>query len=330
LTAVSVIIPNLNGGEMLLACIDCIRRQSFENLELILVDNGSTDGSPQRACEKYPGLTLVSLDFNQGFAGACVKGLAHAKGVWIAVLNNDARPEDGWLAELVEAAESEPGVGMVASRVLMDDEPGRIDSLGMMAGSNGLIYLAGHGDPEEAHPDSPRFKEVFGAPAVAALYSRKMIQDIGFFEDNFFAYYEDADLAFRARWAGWKCLLANRARVRHSHSMTAKAIGLKKTYYLHRNRIRTFIRNWPFRSIIRNFHRLVFYDIITFMGAVYMDRSLDALWARSAFVAGCLSDLWWRIKHKPLRKAEAGDIDQWLTAGYPSALSVFNRKRDER
>ena len=326
---VSVIVPNLNGGEMLLECIEALKQQSFKEFEVVLVDNGSTDGSQRRAAEIIPGLTLIQLEGNHGFAGACVKAWEQAQGEWIAVLNNDAKPEPGWIEEMLEAAKSDEKIGMVASRVLQEGEGQLIDSLGMLAGRNGLIYLIGHGEPEELYPDTPRFKQVFGPPAVAALYSREMLEEIGFFEQDFFAYYEDADLAFRARWAGWNCVLANKARVRHRHSETAKAIGLSKTYFLHKNRIRAFFRNWPLMSLIRNFPRMLLYDILTTLGAVYIDRNLDAFRARFSFAALATSDMRWRLGQRHLRRVPAGEIDRWLSSDYPPALEVFKRKSHE-
>ena len=329
LVAVSVIIPNLNGGEMLLSCLAGLKQQSLQDFEVILVDNGSSDGSPQRAAQIYPGMTLLLLNANHGFAGACASAHDQAKGEWIAVLNNDAVPEPGWLEEMYEAGISEDKVGMVASRVVQDRNPDLIDSLGMLAGRNGLIYLIGHGDPVNAHPESPRFEHVFGPSAVAALYSRRMLEEIGFFEPEFFAYYEDADLAFRARWSGWNCLLANRARVRHAHSATAEAIGLCKTYFLHKNLLRTVARNWPLLSFVKNFPYLIFYDILTTLAAVYAVSGLDAFRARFAFGAGLFADLRWRFEQKPLRRVSPKDIDTWLSRGYPSALEVFQRRRNE-
>jgi GT2 family glycosyltransferase len=314
---------------MLLSCLAGLKQQRLKDFEVILVDNGSSDGSPHSASQMYPGLTLLLLNTNHGFAGACARAWDQASGEWIAVLNNDAVPEPGWLEEMYEAATSEDRVGMVAPRVVQEQDNGLIDSLGMLAGRNGLIYLIGHGDPANAHPESPRFEDVFGPPAVAALYSRKMLEEIGFFKPDFFAYYEDADLAFRGRWAGWRCLLANRARVRHGHSATAEAIGLSKTYYLQKNRLRTVVRNWPVRSFVKNFPYLIFYNILSTLAAVYADSSLDAFRAWLAFAGGFFADLCWRFEQKPLRRVPPKDIDTWLSRGYPSALELFQRRRDE-
>lgn len=324
---VSIIIPSLNGGTMLQECLCCLEKQSFKDFEVILADNASTDGSPESAKDFFPGLKVLRFNSNLGFAAACARALETAQGQWIAVLNNDAFPETGWLEESLAAAASDETAGMVAPRVIGDKEENSLDSLGMLAGRNGMSYLAGHGDKEDLHRGSARFQEVFGAPAVAALYSKTMLDEIGFFEKDYFAYYEDVDISFRARWAGWKCILADRARVRHMHSETSETIGLSKTYYLHRNRLRTIIRDWPAASILKNLPFILLDDALSFFGAVYIDGNLDAFRARVDFARALASDLRWRSGQAGIRRAHAQDIDKWLTWRYPSAIEVFRRKR---
>ncbi len=326
--AVSVIIPNYNGASLLPGCLSALGAQTFKDFEVVLVDNGSTDASIEIARVAYPGLELVSLDKNLGFAKACNEGLKVCRGDWIAVLNTDAGPKPGWLAALLAAGNSADDIGMVASRVLRGSAPDTIDSLGLIAGRNGLIYLRGLGLADAPDDELAETEEVFGPSGVAALYRRSMIESIGFFEGSFFAYYEDADLGFRARWSGWRCLLANRARVVHKHSATADAMGLGKTLYLHKNRVRTLWRNWPIRSMLTNAHRLVGYDVLSTLYAMISERSLDTFRAGLGAAGFFVSDVGWRRQQAGLRSVEPTEIDRWLTWEHPGAIETFRRKRN--
>lgn len=324
---VSVLIPNYNGAGLLPACLAGLAEQTFRDFEVIVVDNGSTDGSARLAQGVGLPLRVIELDSNHGFAAACNRGACHSRGEFVAVLNNDAVPEPGWLAALVRAAQSAAEVGMVASRVLAETEPQTVDSLGLLPAKNGLVYLRGLGEPDEPRPGQPIVEEVFGPSAVAALYRRAMLGQIGFFEEHYFCYYEDADLAFRARWAGWRCLLAHEARVRHRHSATADAIGLPKTYYLHRNRLWTIWRNWPLGAIFRHLPWLLLYNALTIWRAILFEGDLHAVKARVDALMGLGQQIQWRRTQRPLRTANPKAISAWLASDYPGLVETHRRKQ---
>jgi len=324
---ISVLIPNFNGAEVYARCLEALSRQSFRDFEAILVDNGSTDGSGRAAVRAYPWLRLIELDSNLGFTGACRRGLGESRGRWIAVLNNDAVPEPEWLAALFAATESAENTGMVASRVLSMRDPAEVESLGLLPARNGLVYLRGIGEPDRPDLELPATEEVFGPSGVAALYRREMLDQIGFFEENFFAYYEDADLAFRARWAGWRCRLANRARVRHLHSATADAINLPKTYYLHRNRFWTVWRDWPVAAIFRNLPWLCLYNALTIWRSILFEGNFHAIKARIDAVMAFGQQVQWRRSQRRWRTAAKADISRWLASDYPGLVETHRRKR---
>ena len=325
--AVSVIIPNFNGAALLPRCLEALSRQSFRDFEVILVDNGSTDGSGRAAPPAGLELRRLELESNSGFTGACNRGWRESRGRFIAVLNNDAAPEPGWLAALVAAADSSAQAGMVASRVLSMREPGTVDSLGLLPARNGLVYLRGRGEPDRPDSELPATEEVFGPSGVAALYRREMLDQIGFFAEAYFAYYEDADLAFRGRWAGWHCLLAHRARVLHLHSATADAMDLPKTYYLHRNRFWTVWRNWPLAAFLRYFPWFFIYHVLTAWRAILFEGNLHAVKARMDAVMGLGQQLQWRRTQRRLRTVPGAEISRWLSADYPGLLETHRRKR---
>ena len=298
---ISVIVPNRDGADIISACLRSVLAQTWPSVELIVVDDGSTDGSAALIAREFPTAKLVRLPAPVGFAGACNAGLAAASGDWIAILNSDAEAEPGWLAEAMAVAESAPEVAMIACRVLSADGA-TVDSLGLRLTRGGLAFLRGRGAPDAAPPAT---EEVFGPAGSAALYRASALAAVGFFAPDFFAYYEDVDLAWRLRLAGYRCLLAHRAWVRHRHSHTAARVGLDKRYYLQRNRLRTVARNWPGWQILRNLHRLVAADLASIALATVEGRPLSAIRARLDFLLSLPADLRGR------RAAPAG-IGDWL------------------
>ena len=210
--AISVIILSWNGKQHLPACLDALAGQSFRDFETVLVDNGSTDGTACYLREHYPWVRMVGLPENVGFAGGNNRALAECRGRYIVTLNNDTKAEPDFLAELLRTAQTDPGVGMVAAKMLNFYEKGRLDSVGVGIASDGLGRNIGCNQPDLGQYDGSR--EVFGACAGAALYRRDMLDQVGFFDDGFFAYYEDLDLCRRIH-ARYQTLFYPRTTITH-------------------------------------------------------------------------------------------------------------------
>jgi len=242
---VTVIVPARDCADVLGACLDALAAQTHAPREVIVVDDASSDDSADVAREHALDARVIRLDQRGGFTGACLAGYEASGGDWIAALNCDAEPEPDWLAEAVAAADGDERIGAVASLALLAEPAGTVDSAGIGIGRSGLAYLRRHGEPDLPGDNRPVVEEVFGAAGSAALYRRSMLEQIGFFERGFFLYYEDVDLAYRARWHGFRCVLAKRARALHRHSHVAGRDSSEKRYYLQRNRIRAMVRNWP-------------------------------------------------------------------------------------
>src|SRR5207253_1305353 len=196
---------NLNRRELLGRCLESLWRQTFSKFEVVVVDNGSSDDSLEflRAIAE-PRLRIVSLPVNKGFAVGCNAGITQAAGRYIATLNNDAEADPRWIEELVAGVESDPAIGMCASKILFHGDRARIDKAGHLMYPDGLNHGRGSGEPD--HGQFERREEVLFPDAAAALYSREMLDTIGLFDENFFAYGDDADLGMRGRLAGWSCL----------------------------------------------------------------------------------------------------------------------------
>lgn len=238
---VSVVVVNYNGHDLIGACVESLARQSYEPLEVLVVDNGSIDGSADVIGKRYPTVRVIRLTRNLGFAGGCNVGIRAARGEFIATLNNDAVADNDWIASLVETIQLLPNVGAVASKLLFLDEPDRINSAGICLDRLGIAWDRRGGDVD----DDERGREVFGASAGAALYRRSLFDDIGLFDGDFFMYLEDVDFAWRARLANWRCRYVPGARVYHAYSATSGDQSPFKRYHLGRNKFWLIAKNYP-------------------------------------------------------------------------------------
>jgi GT2 family glycosyltransferase len=245
--AIAVIVANWNGLEYLRTCIPAVLAQDYPH-QLVVVDNGSTDGSVDWLHSEFPQVRLICNEANDGFARANNQGIQATTGEYVATLNNDAHPEGGWLAALADTMERDEQVGMVASQVRFAHRPDLIDSAGIEVDVLGVAWHRHFGQP--AARESQEIGEVFGPCAAAALYRRAMLDAIGLFDARYFAYYEDVELAWRARRAGWRCLYAPGAKALHQHSATGRQGSPFKVYHLNRNRVWTLIRHYPARRLI--------------------------------------------------------------------------------
>jgi GT2 family glycosyltransferase len=280
---VSVIVLNWNGRDMLAGCLGSLALQTFRDFEVILADNGSSDGSAEYVRERFPWVRLLALETNAGFSGGNNRALSLCKGELIVTLNNDTEAEPDFLTELSAAADRDPGVGMVAALLVNFFTPGILDAAGIAPGFDGLGYCLGHGEPVAVPRGEPA--EIFGPSAGAALYRRSMLEEVGFFDNNFFAYYEDLDLAWRGRHSGWRCVTAPHAVVRHMHSATSGKTTPFTIYHLHRNKWYVLLKNWPMRLLLRHLPRILFTDLAAFSLAAMKGRGGAAFRARLAVLA---------------------------------------------
>lgn len=285
--AVAVIIVNWNGRHWLESCLSSLHQQTFLDFEIVVVDNGSQDGSVRWLAEQWPEVRVLAQKQNTGFAQANNTGIGATGGEYVVTLNNDTQVEPTWLAELVNPA-SDAEVGMVAPCIVQWREPTLLDSAGIEVDRAGIAWQRGWNRPVTAMSVPG---EVFGPSAAAALYRRAMLEQIGLFDNDFFAYYEDVDLAWRARQAGWRCHYAPTAKVSHWHSATADTMGTRKLYLMSRNKIWTLMKNYA--PSLPSLPALLFYDLL---GAAYqVGRS-----GRWAAVQGRLDAL--RQRHVALAK----------------------------
>jgi len=223
-------------------------------------------------------VVVNDVDDNLGFAGGVAAGLARARGDWIALVNDDCTLEPGALAALLAAAEGRPDVGSVAAQVRFAGDGGTINSAGIEIDELGVARERRLGEPVTAI--DAEAVEVFGASATLALYRRAMLDAVGGLAVSFFAYLEDADLAWRARMAGWTCVLAPGAIGVHHHSATLGHGSKARHLHVGRNRVRMLAKNASGRQLRRKLPAIVAYDLLYVAGAAVADRTLAPLVGR--------------------------------------------------
>jgi len=273
-TRVSVIILNYNKPQLTIECLNALNRQTFSYFETVLIDNGSTNEN-RLVLEQEISQNLFIFPFkflplrqNLGFAGGNNSGLMHTKGEYIALLNNDALPDERWLEQLVKAMNENPCVGICASQMLVHDS-NVIDT----AGDGFVRSLKGFKRGEGVDSLFYSRKEfVFGACAGAALYRRKMIEEIGFLDDDFFIIHEDSDLNFRAQLRGWKVIYVPTAIVRHKVRSSIGKHSDLETYYTLRNSYLVKIKNAPLKLLFLCFPEIIAATIMEFIYFVIKHR----------------------------------------------------------
>jgi GT2 family glycosyltransferase len=269
---IAIIVLNWNGREFLKICLDSLRTQTFKGFKVILVDNGSTDGSVEFVRENYPEVAVIALDKNYGFAKGNNVGIEEAlknKDIkYIALLNNDTEATPYWLGELIQALDNNTDVGFCTSKMLRFYNRQIIDEAGHAFCRYGFAYKIGVGEEDKGQYDN--FRMVFGACAGAVMYRRAMLEEIGLFDEDFFAYCEDIDLDFRAQLQGYKCLYVPTAVIYHIGGGTAKWGSAKCIYLSNRNRITVLLKNMPLFLFLKNFFGILWVELKTAIQVIFL------------------------------------------------------------
>ena len=249
----TVIIPNINGKGWLKDSIESVYAQTEQDFELIVVDNGSTDESLAQArsyCSR-PNFTLIENGRNTGFSHAVNQGIALAKSEYVVLFNNDAFAEPQWLAELIRAADSDPRIFAVQSLMIRHFERELADDAGDYVTWMGFACKTGDGRLASRYT---RQRRIFSACGGAALYRKRILDEIGVFDENFFAYFEDVDLSWRANNAGYKNILCPTARCYHICGASTGAVRYNefKSRQSGRNSILLPLKNEPVLMLLAN------------------------------------------------------------------------------
>ena len=242
ISKVSVIVVNYNAGKWLKQCIESVLNQSEQDFECLIVDNGSEDGSLATLPKLDKRFQIIELGYNAGFAVANNHAAKLAKSTWIALLNPDAFARPDWLENLLKETVDHPSAGMIGStQYLALEKTPTLDGAGDCYHFSGIAFRAGYGRKYSPPPTGM----VFGPCAAAALYDRKVFLELGGFDERFFCYHEDVDIAFRMQLAGYDCVQSQSAIVDHVSSAIAAKVPNFAIYHGTRNRIWTFFKNMP-------------------------------------------------------------------------------------
>jgi GT2 family glycosyltransferase len=305
----SAIIVNWNGMAYLPECLDALLPQLPPGAEALLVDNGSTDGSATLARERHPAIRVVALPKNVGFAGGVNVGLRAARGELLLLLNNDAFAEPGFVAALLGALEDCPQVGAVSAALTFAHRPDLVASAGIRVRRDGLALDLWAGRPVAELPNQQQ--PIMGASGGAALYRRRLLEDVGLMEPGYFNYLEDADLAWRALLRGWRSVVAPQARARHVYSATAGQGSPFKQRLLGRNRLYVIARCLPTDLATRCLPAILAYDLLAIAYA--------ALTRKPAIASGrlaALRDLPRLLRQRRAiqsgRRASTSDLARWI------------------
>jgi len=242
----SIILVVHNGRPYLEGCLDSLRRTLPADAEIIVVDNGSTDGSAALVQAWMPEARLRVNPTNRGFAAACHQGAEEARGEVLVFLNQDTRVESGWLEALLEPFQ-DPGVGLTTPTILWMDDPERVQSCGQDVHYTGLVFARCFGTPRSALADAVP-TDVAAVSGAAFAIRREVWEELGGFSKTFFMYYEETDLSWRAQRAGYRCLHVPASIVYHAGRLDRPSpLAL---YYSFRNRSLMVWRNWGGRTLL--------------------------------------------------------------------------------
>ncbi len=266
--AITVAVVNWNRRDLLRECLKSLASQTHPSFEVVVVDNGSSDGSAalvKDLARSYPvPLRLIQNSTNRGFCAANNQAIAVSRSELIALLNNDAEADPDWLSELAAAIQSGDRIGMAASKILVWEDPTRIDKCGHLIYPDGQNRGRGSGQLDRGQFD--RLEETLWPDGCAAMYRRAMLDEIGGFDEDFFAYADDAELGLRGRIAGWSCLYAPGAVVRHHRGATLGLGSARRLTLIERNRVLLAVKLFPWNLLWLN-------------GAYYLKRIGAGTWA---------------------------------------------------
>ncbi len=252
---ISLVVLNWNGREYLRACLEALALQRDADFEVIVVDNGSTDGSVEMVQSEFiprPGFTLrlIANKVNRGYCGGNNQGLQDARGRFVALLNNDAEAEPDFLAALRRAFDHAPDIGMAAAKILVYEDPRRIDKVGHLIYPDG--QNRGRGTGEVDHGQYDRMEECLWPDGCAAMYRKEMLDQIGGLDEDLFIFGDDAELGLRGRIAGWRCLYVPGAVVRHHRGGAMSAGSTGRIFLIERNRVLLAAKLFPWSLLLLN------------------------------------------------------------------------------
>jgi hypothetical protein len=310
--AVAAVVLSWNARADVLACLATLKRCRRAGFAVVLVDNASGDGTREAVARCHPWVEVIDAGSNLGFAAGNNLGMQRALELGarsILLLNSDARIDRATVDALREHLERNPAVGAVQPLLVRMDDPATIDSAGQRLARGGGPREVGFGEPAAALGSEPR--PIFGACAAAVLLRGEALREVGLFDADLFILFEDVDLMFRLRAAGWDVHLLPRARVPHRRGISSAAAPRtgaarrKRKFWLLRNRIALALRYAPERRLLGSAPRLLLYAaIVLVLRATLRGERVLALWWR-----------FWRLRRASRSALRAHGVDRFFGAG---------------
>lgn len=326
--SVAAIVVNLNSGELLERCLQALAEQTLRAARTIIVDNGSTDGSLDGLEKRFPDVEVVRLGENAGFARANNLAVERAEGCeWVALVNPDAFLEPDWLARLLEAAAAHPQYTFFASRLVDATRPTRLDGTGDLYHVSGWAWQRGHGQEVGRPDDPPAPDEVFSPCAAAALYRRDAFLEVGGFDESYFCYFEDIDLAFRLRLAGHRCLYVPQAVAFHVGAATAGRESDFAVYHAHRNLVWTYVKGMPGRLLLLYLPHHLFVNALTLAWFSLRGHPRAIFRAKLDALGGLRRALAARRRVQARRRVDASEVRRAMARGISGYVSAWRLAR---
>jgi hypothetical protein len=305
---VSIIVVTFNNESVITACLEALSKQSYQKYEVIVVDNCSQDATLDMV-EAFSYVHLIRSKNNSGFTGGNILGLQQAQGEFIVLLNPDTEVSLTWLEELVNSMRSNPNIGLCASNLLVFGS-NITDSAGDGCTTTGRGFKCNEGERQQYGQNT----YVFGACGGAVMLRRKLIDEIGFLDDDFFLIHEDTDLNFRARLAGWACLFVPKAIVYHKVRSSIGHMSNIAVYYSIRNARFVWVKNMPSALLLKYFHHHVIQELGAFIFFCVKHHKWSAYWqANVDFFKMLPKMLKKRREIKLLKKITNAELEKMLT-----------------
>lgn len=314
---IGVVIINYNSAKYLLKALSTLAQQTYQPVEVIILDNASNEELPSNIFETKLNLKLIKSTTNLGFAAGnnfAIQNLDKSVN-WIALLNPDAYPDQNWLAEMVKIIRSHPSYTFLGSKLLCETEPNLLDGTGDAYHISGKAWRMLHKKP--IHQASSELKEIFSPCAAAALYRRDIFEEAEGFDESFFCYYEDIDLAFRLRLLGYKCCYVPTAIATHTGSATTKRHSDFYTYHGHRNLVWTYLKNMPGFLLFLSLPLHIMLNIVSILIISSRGQTNTILKSKFDALRGFKTIFKQRIKWQKKRVVSHKELLKILHKGFP-------------
>lgn len=310
---VSIVIPTYNGKHLLAECLPSILNQKEKSFEIIVVDNGSTDNTQEFLKKRYPQIRLIDLGEKSGFAKPVNTGIKFSRGKYIALVNNDVILDQNWLFELVSRLERKKDIGFCAC-LMLDSEGKKVDSAGDGFSWWGRAYPIGRGEKPQKHQKE---KLVFGACAGTSIFRREVFEKVDLLDEDFYAYFEDIDLSFRAQLAGFKCLYVPSAVVYHRGSATFDRDSVQMRCLGDRNKCWLVLKNYPLKYLLIKAPQLILTSIKSFATDFWEGMAFTNIKANLIVIATLPKTFEKRGKIQKMRQVSDRYLDSIINNTHP-------------